>query len=108
MAERFYAALWTHRMGYLGFTLALLVTTVLTLYLLLERLVLRPLTQLRTLAVRVGQGDLAVNPERVEAVGEIRELAGEFGAMARQLRQFYGELERRVQERAAALQEANR
>lgn len=106
-AERFYAALWTQKVGYLTFTGILSIVTIIVSYLLLNKLVVNPLANLSMAATRMGQGDLAVEPEAVWSVGEIQTLATEFGIMASRLRNFYAELEYRVNQRTAALQDAN-
>lgn len=107
-AERFYATLWTQKVGYLTFTVALLFVTVLILYWLLNSLVVRPISQLSVVVTRVGQGDFRVDPQSITALGEVQNLADEFGAMTQRLQSFYEELERRVRERTRELQEANR
>lgn len=72
-----------------------------------EKLVLRPISQLRksAQAMAAGQYEVALPAERDDEIGE---LSAAFGVMAHKVRSHTGELEQRVRERTRALEEANR
>ena len=68
----------------------------------LARSMVRPIRTLARGARRIGQGDL--NPEIVVDTGdELEGLAQQFNRMSAQLRESYGELERKVEQRTAEL-----
>ena len=72
-----------------------------------EKLVLRPISQLRksAQAMAAGQYEVALPAERDDEIGE---LSAAFGVMAHKVRSHTSELEYRVRERTRALEEANR
>ena len=72
-----------------------------------ERLVLRPISQLRrsAQAMAAGQYEVALPAERDDEIGE---LSAAFGVMAHKVRSHTAELEQRVRERTRELEEANR
>lgn len=91
--------------------LAALVGLVLVLILLfalaVERLVLRPLRQLKQSAQAMAGGryDVALPPVRDDEIGE---LSAAFSTMADKVRSHTAELEQRVKERTSDLEQANR
>lgn len=76
-------------------------------YLMLRRLVTKPLSELSRWA-QMGQGALKVRPVGSNAAGEIGVLAAEFGSMADRLAEIYATLEERVGLRTEELAAANR
>ncbi|MFC3531825.1 biofilm regulation protein phosphatase SiaA [Vogesella facilis] len=72
-----------------------------------EKLVLRPISQLRhsAQAMAAGQYEVALPAERDDEIGE---LSAAFGVMAHKVRSHTTELEQRVRERTRELEEANR
>lgn len=89
------------------FLIAVLVVTLVSIYLLLERLVAAPLNDLKKAAVQVGAGNLDIDLSNIKAQGEIKELAMQFQSMATQLRELYNNLEQQVEKRTEELQQAN-
>lgn len=90
-----------------GFTLLVLGFTLTSIYGLLNRLVSHPLNQLKLAAVELGRGNWNINLRRLEAEGEIKELALQFQDMADQLRELYTNLEDQVAKRTEELTLAN-
>jgi signal transduction histidine kinase len=72
----------------------------------LARRMVVPIRALATGAAQVGAGDLD-HRIKVETGDELETLGNEFNRMATQLRESYGSLERKVQERTHQLHEAN-
>ncbi|MES1265281.1 MAG: HAMP domain-containing protein, partial [Variovorax sp.] len=72
---------------------------------LLARSMVRPIRTLARGARRIGQGDLNQQIE-VSTGDELAGLAHQFNRMSAQLRESYGELERKVQQRTAELSAA--
>ncbi|MCQ4259790.1 biofilm regulation protein phosphatase SiaA [Stutzerimonas stutzeri] len=74
---------------------------------LVDRLVLRPLRQLRksAQAIAAGQFDTPLPKMRNDEIGE---LSAAFGSMAQKVRSHTGELESRVRERTRELEQVNR
>ncbi|KKM09605.1 hypothetical protein SY88_18225 [Clostridiales bacterium PH28_bin88] len=92
---------------------AVLVTTLVVLaavsiYLLMHRLVTRPLAQLGAMATRFGEGHLSFSTGDISAHGEIRHLADQFYTMAGKLKDLYNNLEDKVAERTELLSKAYR
>lgn len=85
----------------------LVVVLILLFALAVERLVLRPLRQLKHSAQAMASGryDVALPPVRDDEIGE---LTAAFSTMANKVRSHTLELEQRVQERTSDLEEANR
>ena len=87
--------------------IGLVVILILLFALAVERLVLRPLRQLKRSAQAMASGryDVALPPVRDDEIGE---LSAAFSTMANKVRSHTLELEQRVQERTSDLEEANR
>ncbi|HEC53516.1 hypothetical protein LCGC14_0200540 [marine sediment metagenome] len=85
---------------------ALLVFLILLFAFAIERLLLRPLRQLRqsAQAMAAGRYDVAMPTTRNDEIGELSEA---FDAMAQKVRSHTSELEQRVQERTRDLEEVN-
>lgn len=83
--------------------LAVLVT-VLVISVLASRM-LRPISELRDGALRIGQGDFG-HRISVASGDEFEALAGQFNEMSAQLQDLYGELETKVAERTRELSES--
>lgn len=85
----------------------LIVALILLFALAIERLLLKPLRQLRrsAQAMAAGRYDVQMPNARDDEIGE---LSTAFGVMADKVRQHTTELEQRVQERTGALEKANR
>lgn len=104
----FYEARWRGVLAnHLGFSGLTLILTLSLLYALTTRLATRPLRQLTAMATELGKGNLDVSMDGIQATGEIKVLAEEFATMARRLREVYGDLERKVDERTRQLREVN-
>ncbi len=73
----------------------------------LTRRMVRPIRALQEGAARIAAGDLAQRIE-VHTGDELESLAAQFNHMASELKASYAELERRVEERTAQLEVANR
>jgi len=84
-----------------GLALSVIATVVLT------RRMVQPIRALQDGAARIGAGDLDQRID-VHTGDELESLAGQFNNMASQLKASYAELERRVEERTAQLEVANR
>jgi signal transduction histidine kinase len=84
-----------------GLALSVAATVVLT------RRMVQPIRALQEGAARIGAGDLDQRIE-VHTGDELESLAGQFNHMASELKSSYAELERRVEERTAQLEVANR
>lgn len=95
--------LWPLVIGLAGLILVL----VLLFALGTERLLLRPLRQLRQSAQALAAGNYDVRLPKARN-DEIGELSSAFGSMAARVRENTQQLESRVQERTRALEEANR
>ncbi len=92
--------------------LATIVVITIFLFTTLEYLVVRPVYRLRNLAKRIGHGERSIKSEVISS-NEIGELATSFEEMAVNLKRsdeqvslYRGELEQKVVERTASLQEA--
>ena len=72
----------------------------------LNRMVIRPIEELRTEALRIGQGNWG-HRIKVMRADEVGQLAGAFNAMAAELQESYQELEHRVAERTQELARSN-
>jgi signal transduction histidine kinase len=77
------------------------------LYFAVSRMILRPLAQLKLAAGQIEGGNLDVNPDEVHAVGEIHDLARQFGSMTHRLRDSYESLESEVSLRTEQLKVTN-
>lgn len=86
----------------------LVVLAALSIYLLMHRLVTRPLAQLGAMATRFGEGHLSYSTGDISAHGEIRHLADQFYTMAGKLKDLYNSLEDKVAERTELLSKAYR
>jgi len=73
----------------------------------LARGMVRPIRRLEDGARRIGGGDLGQSIE-VHTGDELEALAGQFNRMTAQLRESYADLERKVEERTAQVEIANR
>jgi signal transduction histidine kinase len=73
----------------------------------LARRLSRPLAELATVSQRVADGDLTAQA-RVRGDDDVGRLCRQFNAMVDELRESYGQLERRVAEKTADLEQANR
>jgi two-component system, NtrC family, sensor kinase len=96
--------------GTLYRTLALLIVGLLLAFLgsrFLARTLTRPILALQQGAARIGAGDLSARLE-VKTGDEIEALANEFNRMAEQLADYTAGLERKVAEKTAQLELANR
>lgn len=105
--DRFEEALRGRFYRQLGLTLALVLSAIASIYVIMDRMVSRPLVALAGMATEVGHGQWD-NARRVEGSGEIAVLAENFLSMAEQLKESYGVLEAKVAERTSELVEANR
>lgn len=86
------------------FTLVLLSAT----YLLLDRLVLRPLSSLVKASRSVAEGDYSVRVEPGERRDEMKVLIDAFNAMTSDVRDYHFNLERKVEEATGRFKEAQR
>ncbi|MGH8741655.1 MAG: HAMP domain-containing protein, partial [Burkholderiales bacterium] len=84
-----------------GLALSVIATIALT------RRMVQPIRALQDGAARIGAGDLDQRID-VHTGDELESLAGQFNNMASELKASYAELERRVEERTAQLEVANR
>ena len=84
-----------------GLALSVIATVMLT------RRMVQPIRALQDGAARIGAGDLDQRID-VRTGDELESLAGQFNSMASELKASYAELERRVEERTAQLEVANR
>jgi serine phosphatase RsbU (regulator of sigma subunit) len=84
----------------------LIVALILLFALAIERLLLKPLRQLKrsAQAMAAGRYDVQMPNARDDEIGE---LSAAFGVMANKVRQHTAELEQRVQERTSELEQAN-
>ncbi len=89
------------------FFLFLLVVGVISIYYFVTNLVTKPLGKLERAVQQVEKGDLNVNLNGLDAHGEIRDLADHFDNMAKQLKDLYGKLESKVEQRTLELARAN-
>ncbi|WP_227761741.1 c-type heme family protein [Zhaonella formicivorans] len=103
----FISNLRSDMLRHFGFIFVLLGVTLAAIYVLLNRLVASPLSQLKKAAAEMGSGNLNVDLTNVKAVGEIKELAMQFQDMALQLSNLYGNMEQQVETRTRELQLAN-
>jgi signal transduction histidine kinase len=87
------------------FTLVLLLTGI--LYIAVTRLIMKPLVQLKEAAEQVEKGNLGVNLEKINTVGEIHDLTRQFGSMTKKLQSSYESLESQVSVRTEQLRAAN-
>jgi signal transduction histidine kinase len=77
------------------------------LYLVVSRIIIKPLAELREAACQIEEGNLDVNPGEIHAVGEIHDLAKQFSSMTRKLRSSYENLESQVLVRTEQLEAVN-
>ena len=91
----------------LGAVLLLLAVLIVVGAWLVDKRLLRPLRQLRKSAQAIAAGQYET-PLPIHRDDEIGELSAAFSSMAQQVRSHTNELERRVQERTHALEQANR
>ncbi len=87
---------------------AVLLISVIIIYLVVYRLVVKPVGQLEAVASSMERGDLNVDLDAVRASGELRDLTERFNSMARRLKASRDELEEQVDNRTQQLVEANR
>lgn len=90
----------------LGLTLALVLSAIVFIYIIMDRMVSKPLVALAAMATEVGRGQWD-KARPVRASGEIAVLAENFLSMAEQLKESYNILEAKVIERTRELVEAN-
>lgn len=91
----------------LGILLLLMLALILLFALTIERLLLRPLQQLKqgALALAAGRYDVRLPSSRKDEIGELSQA---FGSMAGRIREHTEQLEQRVHERTHELEQANR
>ncbi len=94
----------TRQVGYFSF---IIVMVILAVYVLITRLITRPLSELENAVGQIENGNFEVNLEGIKGNGEIKDLAVKFDIMAEQLRALYGNLEGQVELRTAQLESAN-
>lgn len=80
---------------------------ILSIYFLMKKLVTAPLGELEKAVKHVSGGNLNIDLRNLKADGEIKQLACHFQRMADQLRDFYNNLEQKVEERTLELEKAN-
>ena len=105
--NKFLASLRSTTFRHLGFFLILAASLLVAMRFLVGRLVVSPLGELETAAVRLGKGDMEVDISDFKGYGEVRKLAGQFQKMAEQLQGLYDSLEERVRHRTLELSAAN-
>ena len=94
----------TRQVGYFSF---IIVMVILAVYVLITRLITRPLSEVENAVGQIENGNFEVNLEGIKGNGEIKDLAVKFDIMAEQLRALYGNLESQVELRTAQLESAN-
>ena len=94
----------TRQVGYFSF---IIVMVILAVYVLITRLITRPLSEVENAVGQIENGNFEVNLEGIKGNGEIKDLAVKFDIMAEQLRALYGNLEGQVELRTAQLESAN-
>lgn len=94
----------TRQVGYFSF---IIVMVILAVYVLITRLITRPLSEVENAVGQIESGNFEVNLEGIKGNGEIKDLAVKFDIMAEQLRALYGNLESQVELRTAQLESAN-
>ena len=94
----------TRQVGYFTF---IIIMVILAVYVLITRLITRPLTEVENAVDQVENGNFEVNLDGIKGNGEIKDLALKFDFMAEQLRALYGDLEGQVELRTAQLESAN-
>lgn len=85
----------------------LIIMCVISIYFLVTKLVTSSLGQLEKAVSQVGKGNLEFEFTDIKAKGEIKQLADYFQHMVVQLRDLYGNLELKVEERTEELEKAN-
>ncbi|MDI6715577.1 MAG: DUF3365 domain-containing protein [Actinomycetota bacterium] len=90
------------------FTTILITVSISLGFLLLRRLVLRPLKEFNLWAQAIGRGNLDMRPSSLKATGEIAFLAHEFSSMADRLKEMYTTLENKVEDRTRQLSLVNK
>lgn len=90
-----------------AFWALLIGVVILCLYLLVTRLVTRPLQELSKLTRELGKGNLGAGLKGIRATGEIYDLGESFREMAARLQRLYNRLEEEVAARTQQLREAN-
>ena len=90
------------------FFIVLMVLCITSIYILVRKLVTRPLSHLEKAVSQVGSGNLDVDTSDIKARGELKKLTHHFQEMADQLRDLYNNLEHKVEIRTLELEEANR
>lgn len=89
------------------FFLVMVVSCIISLYLIVTKLVTRSLGELEKAVAQVGSGDLKIDLSDLKARGEIKRLSNHFQQMVNQLKDLYTNLEQKVENRTTALEEAN-
>ena len=105
--DLFVANLSANVLRYSGFFLLLIGASIGSIYILVNRLVVQPLSDLEKAMGQVGAGNLNVDFTNIRAEGEIEQLATHFQVMASQLRDLYYNLELKVDKRTYELEKAN-
>lgn len=103
----FVANMRTNVYRHLGFSLLLIAVILISMYFLVNQLVLRSLDQLQAATAQIGQGNLDIDMSQIKAQGEIKQLAEHFQVMASQLKDLYTNLESKVEQRTKQFAEAN-
>lgn len=80
---------------------------VLLMFFATSKLVTKPLSKFKRSVEQIKKGNLKIDLEDIEAVGEIRDLAHDFEEMAKELQDLYYGLESEVELRTRDLAEAN-
>lgn len=101
------SAIASRRMSLALASLLVIVITGLTVYQALSGLVIVPVRELHSAAVRIKEGDLSVRVDAETTEGELRLLAQVFNEMASQLKHNTAQLEGDVQRRNDELQASN-
>jgi signal transduction histidine kinase len=92
------------------FWLGIFLITFLVMYLIMGRIVVRPLKRLTTHVNKLGSMEWDIDRDEIEAdktVAEIRQLGTAFSDMSDKLRNSYANLEEKIEERTFMLQKAN-
>lgn len=97
----------TDILAHLLVTALLIILTLGCVFAVMHKMVARPLYQLTAIATEIGQGNLDNNFPEINAPGEIKLLAREFESMAKKLKEYYQELENKVEARTRDLIKAN-
>ncbi|MEL1134577.1 ATP-binding protein [Desulfitobacterium sp. THU1] len=91
----------------LAFSLLLIAVILGSMYLLVTRLVLRSLGEVKMATAQVGQGNFDLDLSQIKARGEIKGLTQHIQDMANQLKDLYQNLETKVEQRTLQLELAN-